>query len=65
MNERPLEVMKELAAELAVNLLEDVRLASTRIEHVRLTARANEAARLVEQIERLIQSEEPTQIQVP
>jgi phosphotransferase system HPr-like phosphotransfer protein len=65
MNERPLEVMKELAAELAVNLLEDVRLASTRIEHVRLTARANEAARLVEQIERLIQSEESTQIQVP
>jgi phosphotransferase system HPr-like phosphotransfer protein len=62
MNERPLEVMKELAAELAVNLLEDVRLASTRIEHIRLTARANEAARLVEQIERLIQSEEPAQI---
>jgi phosphotransferase system HPr-like phosphotransfer protein len=62
MNERPLEVMKELAVDLATQLLEDVRLASTRIEHIRLTARANEAARLVEQIERLIQSEEPAQI---
>jgi hypothetical protein len=62
MNERPLEVMKELAVDLAAQLLEDVRLASTRIEHIRLTARANEAARLVEQIERLIQSEEPAQI---
>jgi phosphotransferase system HPr-like phosphotransfer protein len=54
--------MKELAVDLAAQLLEDVRLASTRIEHIRLTARANEAARLVEQIERLIQSEEPAQI---
>ena len=50
MNETTLELAKALAA----NLLEDIKLASTRIEHVRLTARANEAANLVEEIERLL-----------
>lgn len=47
MNERTLEVAKELAQLLA----DDVKLASTRIEHVRLTTRANEAAHLVQMIE--------------
>jgi hypothetical protein len=52
--------MQELltnARELAAHLSDDIKLASTRIEHVRLTARANEAARLVEEIERLLTNE--------
>jgi len=47
MNERTLELARDLAQLLA----DDVKLASTRIEHVRLTTRANEAALLVQQIE--------------
>jgi hypothetical protein len=47
MNETTLELAKALAQELS----DDVKLASTRIEHVRLTTRANEAALLVQQIE--------------
>ena len=47
MNEATLELAKDLALQLA----EDVKLASTRIEHVRLVTRANEAALLVQQIE--------------
>lgn len=47
MNEDTLKLAKDLAQLLA----EDVKLASTRIEHVRLTTRANEAALLVQQIE--------------
>jgi hypothetical protein len=47
MNEDTLELAKALAQQL----LDDVKLASTRIEHVRLTTRANEAALLVQQIE--------------
>jgi hypothetical protein len=45
------EVTLELAKDLAQRLADDVKLASTRIEHVRLTTRANEAALLVQQIE--------------
>jgi hypothetical protein len=47
MNEATLKLAKDLAQLLA----DDVKLASTRIEHVRLTTRANEAALLVQQIE--------------
>ena len=47
MNERTLELARDLAQLLA----DDVKLASTRIEHVRLVTRANEAALLVQQIE--------------
>jgi len=47
LNEDTLKLAKDLAQLLA----EDVKLASTRIEHVRLTTRANEAALLVQQIE--------------
>ena len=47
MNERTLELARDLAQLLA----DDVKLASTRIEHVRLTTMANEAAQLVQQIE--------------
>lgn len=38
---------------LAEGLADDVRQASTRVEHIRLTARANEARLLVEELERL------------
>lgn len=41
----------EAARELAAQLLTDVKSASTRVEHIRLTARANEAAHLVEKLE--------------
>jgi hypothetical protein len=37
----------ELASEHAERLADDVRLASTRIEHVRVTARAQEAVNLL------------------
>jgi hypothetical protein len=38
--------LTDLAAELAARLQEDIILAKTREEHIRLTARANEAAHL-------------------
>jgi hypothetical protein len=37
----------EMAASLAEDLHSDVRLASTRLEHIRVTARANEAVNLL------------------
>lgn len=37
----------ELAERLATRLQEDIRLARTRDEHIRVTARANEAAELI------------------
>jgi len=37
----------EKFVELTDNLHSDVRLASTRLEHIRLTARANEATNLL------------------
>jgi hypothetical protein len=37
----------EKFVELTDNLNSDVQLASTRLEHIRLTARANEAANLL------------------
>jgi hypothetical protein len=48
------EATLKLAQDLAASLKQDIALASTRLEHVRLTARANEAAHLVEAIERLL-----------
>lgn len=38
---------------LAEGLADDVRQASTRVEHIRVTARANEARLLLEGLERL------------
>jgi hypothetical protein len=38
--------LEELAARLAERLQEDVQLSKTREEHVRVTARANEALEL-------------------
>jgi hypothetical protein len=41
------------ARELAAQLQLDIAQASTRLEHIRLTARANEAALLLQDVERL------------
>lgn len=43
----------EMAAVLAERLAEDVRLASTRLEHIRVTARANEAVNLLHELQLL------------
>jgi hypothetical protein len=45
------ESLLNYARVLASQMLDDVKLASTRIEHVRLTTRANEAAHLVSMLE--------------
>lgn len=42
--------------EHAARLINDVELASTREEHIRLTARANEAETLVHQLEKILLS---------
>ena len=42
--------------EHAAQLVNDVELASTREEHIRLTARANEAETLVNQLEKILLS---------
>jgi hypothetical protein len=51
----------EMAAVLAERLAEDVRLASTRLEHIRVTARANEAVNLLHELQLL--TEETDDIQ--
>lgn len=43
----------EMAASLAEDLHSDVRLASTRLEHIRVTARANEAVNLLHALQSL------------
>jgi alpha-N-acetylglucosamine transferase len=48
-NQNP--ALLEYARALANQMLDDVKLATTRIEHVRLTTRANEAAQLVNMLE--------------
>lgn len=42
------------ADELAIRLFEDIKLARTRDEHIRVTARANEARELADQLRLLI-----------
>jgi len=42
--------------EHAARLVNDVELAATREEHIRLTARANEAETLVTQLEKILPS---------
>lgn len=44
------DALLEEATQLAANLQDDIKLASTRLEHVRLTARANEAALLAQRL---------------
>lgn len=45
--------LEELAARLAKRLEEDIALSTTRAEHVRVTARANEALELLNNIRML------------
>jgi len=45
-----------LAEELSTRLQEDIKLSSTRIEHVRVTARANEAVNLLKALESLLET---------
>lgn len=45
------------AREHVASLVNDVELAATREEHIRLTARANEAENLVDMIQRLLTEE--------
>lgn len=45
------ESLLQYAKALANQMNEDVKLAANRVEHVRLTARANEAAHLVQMLE--------------
>lgn len=48
------DALLEEATQLAANLQEDIKSASTRLEHVRLTARANEAALLAQRLKEFI-----------
>lgn len=51
----------EMASEHAQRCQEDIKLASTRLEHVRVTARANEAKHLLQSLERLFEDGTATQ----
>lgn len=54
----------EMAATLAERLAEDIRLSSTRLEHVRTTARANEAVNLLHELQ-LLAGEQSTDVEIP
>lgn len=45
-----------MAQEHALRLQEDIKLSATRIEHVRVTARANEATNLLKALESLLET---------
>lgn len=47
------------ARELAESLKDDVNYAANRVEHIRVTRRANEAAHLVEKLERVLDNGTP------
>jgi hypothetical protein len=51
----------EMAQEHAIRLQEDIKLASTRIEHVRVTARANEATNLLNALESLLETNQKSE----
>lgn len=53
----------EEAYQHAERLSQDVKLASTRIEHVRVTARANEAANLLHHLQLLTGETETNEVQ--
>jgi len=55
------DALLEEAKQLAQQLQDDIKLASTRIEHVRLTARANEAALLAERLKELNKNDVDTE----
>lgn len=52
-----LEEIRNLVAEHAARLLNDVELAANREEHVRLVARANEAQTVVDRVQALLLSQ--------
>lgn len=52
-----LEELMFLVRQLAERLLNDIELASTREEHIRITARANEAENLADMIQRFMLEE--------
>ena len=54
----------ELAATLATQLSQDIRLASTSLEHIRLTARANEAVNLLHELQTLAGEQVNTDVQI-
>lgn len=51
----------EAARDLAAKLLADVQTAANRVDHIRLTARANEAAHLVENMEAQLAARQSTE----
>lgn len=52
-----LESVLESLHDHAMRLQEDIKLSSTRMEHVRVTARANEAVTLVNSLRTLIEND--------
>lgn len=49
-----LEEILEAAREHAARLHEDIKQASNRVDHIRITTRANEAEHLVQYLEQLL-----------
>jgi hypothetical protein len=45
------------ARELAQQLQSDISQAATRVDHIRMTARANEAWKIVQELEKLLTNE--------
>lgn len=50
-----------LAQEHASRLQEDIKLSATRIEHIRITARANEAVTLLKALESLLETHQESE----
>ena len=57
MNRMTLELLSSHARDLVTRLLEDVEKAKTREEHIRITARANEATHILHYLEGLAATE--------
>ena len=57
MNRMTLELLSSHARDLVTRLLEDVEKAKTREEHIRITARANEATHILYHLEDLAATE--------
>lgn len=53
------EEILEAARELAESLQSDIVYAANRVEHIRVSRRANEAAHLLEKIERVLDNGTP------
>jgi hypothetical protein len=53
MSQDSLQTVVDKAEEHAIRLEEDIKLARTRDEHLRVTARANEARKIADDIQRI------------